>query len=123
MRSFPGPGCFGRAGWWVPPLLALASCMSQGEKLARTYCAACHAFPDPGLLDKKTWQNGVLPVMAIRVGASPSSFSAMLGNPYLTILDQAMSPEESWRASRRCTAPWISRCTTWTATVTSTSCT
>jgi cytochrome c2 len=23
----------------------------EGEKLARSYCASCHAFPDPALLD------------------------------------------------------------------------
>ncbi|WP_229374584.1 FG-GAP repeat domain-containing protein [Fibrella rubiginis] len=39
-----------------------------GEELANVYCASCHQFPDPGLLDKKTWQTGVLPRMALRLG-------------------------------------------------------
>jgi FG-GAP-like repeat len=37
---------------------------SQGEKLAKTHCASCHVFPDPSLLDKKSWTEGVLPQMA-----------------------------------------------------------
>jgi hypothetical protein len=36
----------------------------EGEKLARTHCIACHAFPDPSLLDKETWGKDVLPKMA-----------------------------------------------------------
>ena len=100
MRSFPRFGRLGRASRWLPPLLVLGSCMGQGEKLARTDCAACHAFPDPSLLDKKTWQDGVLPQMAIRVGASPWSFSATLQNPYLTTLGHAVSPEDFGRIVR-----------------------
>lgn len=38
--------------------------IAEGEKLARIYCIACHAFPEPALLDKKTWAAGVLPKMA-----------------------------------------------------------
>jgi hypothetical protein len=37
---------------------------SDGEQLARAYCGSCHVFPEPALLDKKTWEIGVLPVMA-----------------------------------------------------------
>jgi hypothetical protein len=37
---------------------------SEGEKLAKTHCASCHMFPDPSLLDKKSWTEGVLPQMA-----------------------------------------------------------
>ena len=40
----------------------------QGETLAKQYCASCHLFPEPQLLDKKTWQDGVLPNMAMRLG-------------------------------------------------------
>jgi len=36
----------------------------EGETLARTHCVTCHAFPEPSLLDKKTWDEGVLPKMA-----------------------------------------------------------
>jgi FG-GAP-like repeat len=37
--------------------------LKEGEKLARVQCASCHAFPDPSLLDKKTWAENVLPMM------------------------------------------------------------
>jgi hypothetical protein len=38
------------------------------QQLAQTYCGGCHLYPEPNLLDKKTWQNGVLPKMALRLG-------------------------------------------------------
>jgi len=38
--------------------------VAEGEKLARVHCISCHAFPEPALLDKKTWTMGVLPKMA-----------------------------------------------------------
>jgi hypothetical protein len=89
---------------FLPGLLALvcfslASCnrphRSEGEKLARTYCALCHAFPEPQLLDKKTWQEGVLPQMAQRLGVSTkSSFNEAFRNPYLMVLPNAVSEEE-----------------------------
>jgi hypothetical protein len=40
----------------------------SGEQLARTYCQSCHLFPEPGLLDKGSWTNGVLPDMAAWLG-------------------------------------------------------
>ena len=40
----------------------------KGEALAQKNCASCHKFPDPSLLDKKTWKEGVLPEMAYRLG-------------------------------------------------------
>lgn len=41
---------------------------SEGEKLAQTYCASCHVFPEPTLLDKATWKNNIMPVMARQLG-------------------------------------------------------
>lgn len=41
---------------------------SQEEQLAKSYCASCHMFPSPELLDKKTWQHSVLPQMAFKMG-------------------------------------------------------
>ena len=38
--------------------------IKEGEVLAKTHCASCHQFPDPSLLDKKTWGESVLPQMA-----------------------------------------------------------
>ena len=40
----------------------------HGEALAKKYCASCHLYPEPQLLDKKTWREGVLPNMAMRLG-------------------------------------------------------
>jgi hypothetical protein len=41
---------------------------STGRQLAMRYCGSCHLFPEPELLDKKTWVTGVLPNMAMRLG-------------------------------------------------------
>ena len=51
-------------------LLFTLSCnkQSEGEKLAKTYCASCHLFPEPTLLDKATWSNNILPEMATQLG-------------------------------------------------------
>lgn len=40
----------------------------SGKQLALRYCGTCHLFPEPELLDKKTWVTGVLPNMARRLG-------------------------------------------------------
>jgi hypothetical protein len=42
--------------------------IKKGESLARMYCQTCHQFPDPSLLDSKTWEKGVLPEMGPRLG-------------------------------------------------------
>lgn len=38
--------------------------MAEGRDAARKHCSTCHLPVDPGLLDKDTWKNRVLPVMA-----------------------------------------------------------
>ncbi len=40
----------------------------EGEQLARIYCGSCHLFPDPLLLDKKSWKQNVLPPMGKQLG-------------------------------------------------------
>jgi hypothetical protein len=40
----------------------------SGKQLAMQYCQRCHLFPDPSLLDKKTWTESVLPNMGQRLG-------------------------------------------------------
>jgi hypothetical protein len=77
----------------------LAGCnrsnVSPGEKLARTYCGSCHAFPEPRLLDKRTWVEGVLPQMAPRVGVSATSLSAVMSrSPYMTVLGSKVSNDD-----------------------------
>jgi hypothetical protein len=59
------------------------------------YCAACHAFPEPQLLPKKTWQAGVLPQMAPRLGVgSQSLFDEANRNPHMVVLTEPVSRED-----------------------------
>ena len=44
------------------------SSIRNGKELAMKYCVSCHQLPDPGLLDKASWQKGVLPGMGPRLG-------------------------------------------------------
>src|SRR4030081_2964647 len=79
--------------------VSIAGCgprRSDGEKLARARCASCHEFPEPELLDKTTWQEGVLPQMALRlrVPREKSSFLEGPGNPYMLVLTDATSQED-----------------------------
>ena len=79
--------------------LSVTSCdrpaKSDGEKLARAYCAACHAFPEPQLLDKKTWEAAVLPQMGQRLGQRPATlFEESSRNPNMVVLTKAVSPED-----------------------------
>ena len=82
---------------WFP----LAGCnrprQSDGEKLARANCAVCHAFPEPQLLDKKTWEAGVLPQMGKRLGVGMTSLAAeMSRSPYMAVLPKRVS-EQDWQ--------------------------
>ena len=82
-------------------IVALACCAltdcrgsyrSDGERLAHVYCAACHMFPEPALLDKRTWRTGVLPQMAQRLGVpAPSLFAEMSRDPAMVVLTKAVS--------------------------------
>ncbi|MEM1134409.1 MAG: VCBS repeat-containing protein [Bacteroidota bacterium] len=42
--------------------------ISNGHKLALTYCQGCHLFPKPQLLDKTSWAKKVLPQMGYHLG-------------------------------------------------------
>lgn len=44
------------------------SSIREGDRLAKVYCQSCHLFPDPSLLDSKSWETGVLPGMGPRLG-------------------------------------------------------
>ena len=50
--------------------------LSRGGELAHIWCATCHLFPEPDLIDKKTWKEQTLPRMKIRMGLSPESIEA-----------------------------------------------
>src|SRR4030095_1831563 len=51
--------------------------IKEGYDLARKYCASCHLFPEPTLLNKKTWEKYVLPKMAPYIGFE------MFGDQYM----------------------------------------
>ncbi len=40
----------------------------DGQALAKAYCANCHLFPEPSLLDQSTWKNYLLPRMGALLG-------------------------------------------------------
>ncbi|MCW5912857.1 MAG: VCBS repeat-containing protein [Cyclobacteriaceae bacterium] len=85
--------------------LALTGCISEArreERLARTYCSSCHQFPEPSLLDKKTWKDKVLPEMAFRMGVVPSQLFNLPESDYPFVLktlppSPMVSPSE-WEA-------------------------
>lgn len=74
----------------------------KGERLAKRYCGTCHVFPEPGLIDKKSWEKGVLPQMALRMGVDFSllqSFNDLEMKEVLkTLPQQALVTEEEWKA-------------------------
>jgi FG-GAP-like repeat len=43
----------------------------SGKELAEIYCANCHLKPEPELLDKTTWEKGILPEMSYYLGMKP----------------------------------------------------
>ena len=48
--------------------------VEKGEALAKQYCQSCHQFPEPSLLDVKSWEEGVLPNMGPRLGIFDFNF-------------------------------------------------
>ncbi len=38
------------------------------EELAKTYCSSCHLYPQPDILDQKTWKKYMLPRMGAMMG-------------------------------------------------------
>jgi hypothetical protein len=61
----------------------------EGKLLAGKYCSSCHLFPEPALLDKKTWINGVLPAMAGQLG-----IEVLQGNIYLSDKKSVLTGKE-----------------------------
>ncbi len=49
---------------------SLAARIERGALYAKAACQQCHLFPDPSLLDRKSWQNSVLPKMMLYLGLS-----------------------------------------------------
>ncbi len=94
--------------WCFPVLIILSACSMKEketpEALAHRYCSACHMFPEPSLLDKKSWRDGVLPQMAFRMGIDKTllwqtpmeDMEAVLK----TLPREAMVTQEQWDAIR-----------------------
>lgn len=79
---------------------------ATGEELAKAYCATCHLFPDPSLLDKTTWKEHVLPNMGWRLGirragedpyAEMEKEEAQLVKGLNVFPDKALLPVADWQ--------------------------
>jgi FG-GAP-like repeat len=64
------------------PETALYQDTTKGKMLAIKYCASCHLFPEPNLLDKETWTKNVLPNMGLRLGLKDAG-----ENPYTDLAE------------------------------------
>ena len=86
----------------------LYSCLNQDQKDSRTAhqaCASCHLFPEPELLDKKTWEHGIFPQMAFRMGVDFSALSEISEDDRPEVMkalppNSLVSPED-WEAIKR----------------------
>lgn len=87
-------------------LLFLISCKSQTQKeerLAHQYCGSCHLFPEPSLLTKKSWEHGVLPQMAFRMGFPDMEIFSTLPEEDLDVILKSLPPtpmvsEAEWQS-------------------------
>jgi hypothetical protein len=55
---------------------AAAPKMSPGEAAARRACSICHVYPDPSMLDRKHWQEQILPRMSVQLGVARPDYSS-----------------------------------------------
>ncbi|MCF0057406.1 FG-GAP-like repeat-containing protein [Dyadobacter sp. CY356] len=60
--------------------------LAQSKALAKLRCGSCHMFPEPSLLDKKTWREGIMPAMAEHFG-----IEVLQGNFYLPQKNSTLS--------------------------------
>jgi hypothetical protein len=85
-------------------MLILAAACAPGEKpetLARRHCSSCHLFPEPSLLDKKTWKKSALPEMAFRMGLDisqvPGTDAAELNDILNSLPAAPLVSEKDWQ--------------------------
>ncbi|MBL9127334.1 MAG: VCBS repeat-containing protein, partial [Verrucomicrobiales bacterium] len=75
---------------------------ASGEALARQYCAACHLFPAPELLDRRTWATTTLRRMAPMLGAARLNLDTRPDGEFLReaalFPEHPLLPEADWRA-------------------------
>jgi hypothetical protein len=88
--------------------ISLMSCKNAEEKseaLARTHCSTCHSFPEPALLDKKTWETGVFPEMAFRMGLDlsklPMRNEVEIRDILKAIPDTPLITDEEWNSIKK----------------------
>jgi hypothetical protein len=91
----------------IVAVFLIISCTTKEQKeeiLARQYCASCHAFPEPSLVDKETWTN-VMPQMGLRMGIdmTPLSMLSEADYPYviLTLPESPMIRHDDFEAIAR----------------------
>ena len=68
--------------------------IQKGKTLANIYCASCHLFPDPALLTKKVWLEGILPQMGPRLGIFDHNHVDYPNSKSDTELDKNYYPSE-----------------------------
>lgn len=68
--------------------------MELGEALAKKYCQSCHMFPDPSLLNAKTWEEGVLPNMGPHLGIFQYGFQKYPSGKNDTLLPHNFYPSK-----------------------------
>ena len=70
------------------------SAIQHGKELANLYCQSCHLFPDPSLLTKKIWLEGVLPQMGPRLGIFEHNYTDYPNSKSDTELDKNYYPSQ-----------------------------
>ena len=96
-RRITLPAALAWLGWLALGQTAEPVDLARAETLARQYCITCHLFPEPNLLDKKTWASQVMPRMAIRMGLSPES------------VNQHPEADALWKSGRFLREPLITK--------------
>src|SRR5258708_40121277 len=91
----------------VALVLSLNSCQSDKNKgqVVKEHCGSCHLVPEPGLLDKRNWEQGVLPEMALRMGLKLPDFSLVIPSVdstavYGSLPASPMVTEDEWESIR-----------------------
>jgi len=76
------------------------------ERIARMYCGYCHAFPDPSLLDRATWDESVLPMMEFHMGSTSMNMIARIHPEDIdyvlsSLPSRPMANAEDWQLIRQ----------------------
>jgi FG-GAP-like repeat len=77
--------------------------IGKGKALAAVYCQSCHSLPDPSQLNARSWEKGVLPNMAPRLGIFSYLLQRYPSSRYDRFLDKNFYPSapllkpEEWK--------------------------